>query len=77
MQDATLVRMVNQIAAFFAGVGGEEGVTGAAGHIRNVWDPRMRRALYAYVARGGEGLDPLAAAAVERLRESDPAAHAA
>jgi formate dehydrogenase subunit delta len=37
-----------------------------AQHIRDFWDPRMKAAILA----NGEGLDPLAKAAVEQLRGS-------
>jgi hypothetical protein len=43
MDDTTLVRMANQIAAFFHASGHDAGVKGTAGHIRSFWDPRMRR----------------------------------
>jgi formate dehydrogenase subunit delta len=35
-----------------------------ADHIRQFWDPRMRRVIAAHVAEGGAGLDPLAKAAL-------------
>jgi formate dehydrogenase subunit delta len=38
-----------------------------ADHIRQFWDPRMRRAIAAHVASGGAGLDPLAKAALVRI----------
>ncbi len=71
MDDKTLVRMANQMAAFFTASGHDAGVKGIAGHIRGFWDPRMRRALYAYVDKGGEGLDPLVMDAAAALRQAD------
>jgi formate dehydrogenase subunit delta len=66
MDDDRLVIMANQIAQFFAsqGAGAEAAV---ADHIAKNWDPRMRAAILAHLATGGEGLAPVAKAAVERL----------
>ena len=63
----TLVRMANQIADFFKVQPGEDAVVGAASHIRLFWDPRMRKKMTEHLAAGGEGLSPLARAAVERV----------
>lgn len=69
---ARLVRMANQIAQFFAaqhpGPQGEAAAAAAvADHLTSFWEPRMRRGILAYVAAGGTGLSPVAAAAVARL----------
>jgi formate dehydrogenase subunit delta len=63
-----LVRMANQIAAFFASQPSEAQAAEVAGHLKAFWEPRMLQALYAHVDRGGEGLSPLVLKAVERLR---------
>lgn len=64
-----LVSMANQIAAFFRVQG--EGAEGAiADHIAKNWDPRMRAAIVAHLAQGGEGLAAEAKVAVERLSAS-------
>jgi formate dehydrogenase subunit delta len=55
-----IVRMANQIAAFFAAYPRDEALEGAAGHIRDFWDPRMRAQLAEVMADGGEALTPLA-----------------
>lgn len=73
MSPDKLVTMANQIARFFASQGkGErtarDGAAGVAEHIRAFWDPRMRAAIQAHLAAGGDGLDPLAAEAVRRLQ---------
>lgn len=60
-----LTYMANQIGKFFAHKPEEEAVAGIEDHLRKFWDPRMRAAI---LAGDGEGLDPLARAAVERLR---------
>lgn len=59
MDVATLVRMANQIAAFFASYPKAEALDGISSHIHNLWDPRMRNALKAHLDAGGEGLSPL------------------
>lgn len=66
MDAERLVTMANQIAQFFAtqGAGAEAAV---ADHIAKNWDPRMRAAIRAHLTAGGEGLDGVARAAIERL----------
>jgi len=59
MQSEDIVRMANQIASFFAPFPREEALAGIAGHIHDFWDPRMRGALRAHLAAGGDGLSPL------------------
>ena len=58
MDNRDMIRMANQIAAFFNGSGPEGAVRDAAEHINKFWDPRMRTALLAHLNAGGEGLDP-------------------
>jgi formate dehydrogenase subunit delta len=60
-----LIYMANQIARFFAAQ--PEGAAGAAGHLKSFWDPQMRAEIIAWRAAGGDGLDPVAAEAVDRL----------
>jgi formate dehydrogenase subunit delta len=67
MQPDKLVMMANQIAKFFAAQGEARAVPQIADHIRQFWDPRMRREIDAHLAQGGAGLDPLARAALVRL----------
>jgi formate dehydrogenase subunit delta len=62
-----LVYMANQIAGFFASQGGDA-AAGAAQHIADFWDPRMRAQIRAHLADGGEGLAPVARAAVAALK---------
>jgi formate dehydrogenase subunit delta len=71
-----LVRMVNQVAAFFASQPEGERETGVAEHVRSFWTPAMRRDVYAHLDAGGAGLDPLAARALAALRRNDGAARA-
>ena len=63
-----LVRMANQIAGYFQSYPPEEAVAETAGHIRNFWEPRMRRRLHEHVEAGGEGLHEIALQAVGRLK---------
>lgn len=66
-----LVYMANQIGKFFVTQGESEAVAGTADHIRKFWDPRMRANIIDHVAKGGEGLDPVARKAVDQLRSMD------
>lgn len=67
MQPDKLVRMANQIAAFFKAQGQTSAPAEIADHLVKFWDPRMRRDILAYVDQGGTGLDPLARQAMELL----------
>jgi formate dehydrogenase subunit delta len=69
METRDMVRMANQIASFFKGYGHDEAVKEAATHINNYWDPRMRKQLFAHLAKGGEGLDPLIVEAAANIRK--------
>ena len=62
-----IVRMANQIAAFFAAYPHDEAVNGIAGQMRDFWEPRMRKALATYIAEGGQGLQPLVLEAAGKL----------
>lgn len=70
MSPEKLSYMANQIARFFASKPEEQAVAGTAQHIRQFWDPRMRRQIVAHLDAGGSGLDPIARAAVARLKEA-------
>ncbi|TAL84114.1 MAG: formate dehydrogenase, partial [Beijerinckiaceae bacterium] len=41
-------------------------------HIAKFWEPRMRKQMYAHLAQGGAGLDPLPKQGLEELRRKDP-----
>lgn len=69
MQPEKLVRMANQIATFFATQSGDDRAARVAAHLNDFWDPRMRSALAAHIARGGAGLDPLVVEAAGHLRQ--------
>ena len=72
MKHDKLVRMANDIAAFFASQPGNR-AAGVADHIRSFWTPAMRRQMYQHMDSGGEGLAPLALEALLALRSKDPA----
>ncbi len=59
-----MIRMANQIAAFFEAYPRGEALEGIANHIKKFWDPRMRKQIEEYVAGGGEELSPLVIAAL-------------
>ena len=64
----TLVRMANQIGKFFAAQGGERAIAGIADHVKKFWEPRMKKQIFAHLDEGGAGLDPLALAALHKLK---------
>ena len=70
MNIANLIKMANQIGAFFEAMPDrEEAVSGVANHIRNTWDRRMREALLQHLAAHGETeLKPVVREAVALLR---------
>ena len=69
MESADIIRMTSQIAAFFRGYGHDEAVREIATHINNFWDPRMRNHLFAHLAKGGAGIDPLVIEAAAGIRK--------
>ncbi|MBX3540650.1 MAG: formate dehydrogenase subunit delta [Chelatococcus sp.] len=74
MSPDTLVRMANQIAAFFKAQGAETAPAAIAEHLRLFWEPRMRNAIIELEGNGAAtALDPLAAAAVRMLKPVDAA----
>jgi formate dehydrogenase subunit delta len=68
MDVKNLVKMANQIESFFrAEPDPEVAVAGIESHLQRFWDPRMRSAIIAHCAAGGEGLGDLAKRAVQKL----------
>jgi formate dehydrogenase subunit delta len=65
-----LAYMANQIARNFAAQGEAVAVAATAEHLRNFWDPRMIAAFLAAEVQ----LDPIAAAARERLAQRSASA---
>jgi formate dehydrogenase subunit delta len=70
MSPEKLVRMANQIAAFFRTQGEASAPAMVAEHLKKFWEPRMRDAIIAHRRSGGAGLDPIAAQAVGMLADS-------
>jgi formate dehydrogenase subunit delta len=68
MSPEKMIRMANQIAMFFESKKHDEGVAGAAAHISDFWEPRMRKQLFDHIAAGGEGLRPLLLEAAKQIR---------
>ena len=68
MSPEKLVYMANQIATFFKTQPGDDQVERIAAHLHDFWEPRMLDALRSHIAAGGRGLDPQAAAALDRLQ---------
>jgi formate dehydrogenase subunit delta len=61
-----LVKMANQIGAFFHAESGPEAAPAdIARHIQRFWDRRMKAAIVAHLTAGGEGLNPEVRRAVE------------
>jgi len=71
MDPHKLVKMVNEIAAFFESETDTKVVSeGIAGHVRRFWDPRMRKELLRYIdEEGGVGCKPSVLAAIAAHRE--------
>jgi formate dehydrogenase subunit delta len=63
-----LIKMVNEIAAFFVGESGlERAPKDVLTHLKKYWDPRMRREMVAHYRKGGAGLSEVALAAAALL----------
>lgn len=70
MNAANLIKMANQIGAFFEAMPDrEQAVKDVAGHLRNTWDPRMRDALLQHIeTRGDSDLKSIVRDAAALLR---------
>lgn len=62
-----LVRMANDIGAFFSGEPDEDATRDIHFHLRRFWEPRMRTQIVAHYRTGGAGLDQNVRAAVALL----------
>jgi formate dehydrogenase subunit delta len=70
MDGRKLVKMANDIAAFFAGEPEPKlALEGIAGHIKKFWEPRMRREILAVLDAGGEGMVPAVRDALQAHRQ--------
>ena len=69
-KSAKLVRMANQIGAFYAAMPDREATAGAVSHLRAFWTPKMIDELLVLADQEGAALNPTAAHAVEALRRA-------
>jgi len=66
-----LVKMANEIGAYFSQMPDrEEAVTAITAHLRNFWEPRMRRQIIEHARNEGGDLTDIVRAAVLRLESS-------
>lgn len=69
-----MVHMANQIALNFGAYPREEAIDLTTKHLRDFWEPRMRRQLHSYVEGGGSGLHEFVLEAEKRLKVAAPVA---
>jgi formate dehydrogenase subunit delta len=70
MDNSNLVKMANNIGAFFQSEPDRElAVAGVNDHIRRFWELRMRNQIQEYVKQGGDELMDIVAEAVKRLAD--------
>jgi formate dehydrogenase subunit delta len=68
MDNHNLIKMANNIGAFFKSEPDRElAIKGVEQHIRNFWEPRMRKAIVEYVQQGGKDLMEIVSEAVLRI----------
>ncbi|WP_447763238.1 formate dehydrogenase subunit delta [Sphingopyxis panaciterrae] len=65
-----LIYMANQIARNLASEGADRSVEMVADHIRQFWDPSMRRRIVQLAGDRPDTLSPIAAAAIGRIAAS-------
>ncbi len=71
MDNATTIRMANQIAAYFKSYPHDVAVKEVADHINRFWEPRMRRHFFAFLAGGGAGLDAIVKEAAALVKKPE------
>ena len=70
MDNSNLIKMANNIGAFFKSEPDREvGIQGVEQHIRNSWEPRMRKQIIEYVQQGGDELMDIVAEAIRHLAQ--------
>ena len=69
-----LARMANQIADYYAAMPEREAIEGVAMHLSLYWTPKMIREIIAFADQGHDGLNAIAARAVESLKQKATAA---
>ena len=73
--EETLIRMANQIAAYFKPYSHDQGVAEVQAHIKAYWTPKMRYEINERAARDPSGIEPLVLEAVKdfkRLAVGEP-----
>ena len=66
-----LIKLANNIGSFFAAEPDEtKGVQGVATHLKNFWEPRMRRQIFEYLdGEEGKGLSDIVLIALRTHRK--------
>ncbi len=68
MDNSNLIKMANNIGAFFKSEPDRElAIQGVEQHIKNFWEPRMRKQITDYLNNGGNELMDIVAEAVKKL----------
>ncbi|QWF71579.1 formate dehydrogenase subunit delta [Methylomonas paludis] len=68
MDNSNLIKMANNIGAFFKSEPDRVlAIQGVEQHIRNFWEPRMRKQIIAYVEKGDQELLDIVAEAVKHI----------
>ncbi len=72
MKPAKLIKMANQIGAFFEAMPNrEQAVKDIAAHIQRNWEPRMRAALLQHISSSGDDeLSPMVREALQLVQKS-------
>lgn len=68
MDNSNLIKMANNIGSFFKSEPDRElAIQGVEQHIKNFWEPRMRKQITEYLDNGGNELMDIVAEAVKKL----------
>ncbi|WP_150047835.1 formate dehydrogenase subunit delta [Methylomonas rhizoryzae] len=68
MDHSNIVKMANDIGAFFKSEPDRDlAIQGVEQHIKNFWEPRMRKQIIQYLNQGGGDLMDIVAEAVRKL----------
>ena len=68
MDKSNLIKMANDIGSFFKSEPDRTlAISGIEQHIRNFWEPRMRKEIVEYIENGGTDLMDIVAEAVKKL----------
>lgn len=68
MDKSNLIKMANDIGSFFKSEPDRTlAIAGIEQHIKNFWEPRMRKQIVEYIENGGTDLMDIVAEAVKKL----------